>query len=203
MNQVAKEFVQICTQTLPIAEPIYEFGSLQVPKQIGFSDLRPLFPDKQFIGSDIRHGPGVDIILDLENIALPDKTVGTALCICTLEHVEHPRKAIREIHRVTQLGGIVIIVVPFFFKIHNYPKDYWRFTPDCLKSLLKQFPNIFVSSTGIPKRPHTVVGIGFNGPEPPLDKFFFSFHNWQKNWIHRRPKLKNPLTTYLKKLLFN
>lgn len=192
MNQVSKDFVILCVQNLPIAEPIYEFGSLQVPNQVGFADLRPLFPGKQFVGSDIRQGPGVDTILDLENIALPDKTVGTALCICTLEHVEHPRKAIQEVHRVTRTDGIFIIVVPFYFKIHNYPNDYWRFTPECIKSLLKPFTKIFVSSVGKPKRPHTVVGIGFNGAEPPLQKFqfaFYNWHNWQKHWGHRS-KLK-------------
>lgn len=199
MNQASKEFVNICSQTLPIAEPIYEFGSLQVPGQIGFADLRPLFPNKQFIGSDIRQGLGVDVILDIENIALPDKTVGTALCICTLEHVKHPHKATQEIHRVTQLGGIAILVVPFRCHIHNFPNDYWRYTPECLKSLLEPFPHTFVSFAGASKFPHTVIGIGFNSNKPLLDEFQFAFHSWQKRWIHPRAKLRNPLSMYLTK----
>jgi hypothetical protein len=38
MRESIKEFVKICAETLPIIEPIYEFGSLQVPGQEGFAD---------------------------------------------------------------------------------------------------------------------------------------------------------------------
>ena len=57
MRESIKEFVKIVSETLPIPEPIFEFGSLQVPGQEGFADLRPIFPNKKYIGCDIREGP--------------------------------------------------------------------------------------------------------------------------------------------------
>ncbi|MQY58055.1 MAG: hypothetical protein GH144_00405 [Clostridia bacterium] len=51
---LVKQFVEIVAETMPITEPIFEFGSLQVPGQEGFADLRPLFPNKEYVGCDIR-----------------------------------------------------------------------------------------------------------------------------------------------------
>lgn len=63
---LVKQFVKIVAETMPITEPIFEFGSLQVSGQEGFADLRPLFPNKEYVGCDIREGPGVDHRLVLE-----------------------------------------------------------------------------------------------------------------------------------------
>ena len=36
-------------------------------------------------------------------------------------------------------NGIILISVPFSWRIHGYPFDYWRFTPDGIKAL---FPDL-------------------------------------------------------------
>lgn len=63
MRESIKQLVKICSEILPISEPIYEFGSLQVPGQENFADIRSLFQSKKYVGADIRDGLGVDIIL--------------------------------------------------------------------------------------------------------------------------------------------
>jgi hypothetical protein len=67
MRESIKQFVKIAADTLPILEPIYEFGALQVPGQEGFADLRPIFAGKEYVGCDMREGPGVDRILKASN----------------------------------------------------------------------------------------------------------------------------------------
>lgn len=161
MRESIKQFVKICAETLPISEPIYEFGSLQVHGQEGFADLRPLFPGKKYIGADMREGSGVDIVLNLHHINLSLESVGTVLILDTLEHVEFPRKAIEEIYRILKPCGILIISSVMNFPIHDYPYDYWRYTPEAFKSLLKPFTFSFVDLAGESNFPHTVVGIGF------------------------------------------
>lgn len=191
MRKSVKEFIRICTETLPNPEPIYEFGALQVPGQEGFADLRPFFPAKEYVGTDMRWGPGVDKILDLHDIELAPLTVGTALCLDTLEHVEYPRKAMTELQRVLKQGGIVVISSHLRAKIHCFPNDYWRFTPECFESLLKHFPSSFVSYAGRELFPHMVVGIGFNGPAPPLQELEQKVQAWQLRWSSEkgsRPK---------------
>ena len=182
MRESIKRFVRIIAETLPISEPIYEVGSLQVRGQGGFADLRPLFSGKKYVGCDMREGPGVDRILNLHHLDLPSDSVGTVLIIDTLEHVEFPRKAIKEAHRIIRPDGILVITSVMNFPIHNYPSDYWRFTPEAFKSLLKVFTSQFVSFTGERDYPYTVVGIGFKSPvsEGCLDEFLRRFEEWKR-----------------------
>jgi hypothetical protein len=186
MREQIKEFVKMCTETLPLFEPVYEFGALQVPGQEGYADLRPLFPGKKYVGCDMRDGPGVDAILDLQNTELPPESVGTVLILDTLEHVELPRVAMEEVHRVLGAEGTTIIAAPMDYPIHSSPYDYWRFTPDGFRSLLKPFDSCFVDSAGPSNFPHTVVGIGFKHrpSEDRMREFLRSLQDWKARWRH-------------------
>jgi len=189
MRKSIKQFVKICAETLSVSEPIYEFGSLQVPEQEGFADLRPLFPGKEYIGADIREGPGVDLILNVHYINLPSESAGTVLILDTLEHVEFPRKATEEVHRVLKPNGILIMSSVMNFPIHDYPHDYWRFTPEGFKSLLKPFAFSFVDSTGDSKFPHTIVGLALKSSVPAnfMNEFMRRFEIWKRDWS-RKPQ---------------
>ena len=180
MRETIKDFVSILAATLPIHEPIYEFGSLQVAGQEGFADLRPLFPGLTYVGADMRPGPGVDRLLNLHHLDLPSSSVGTALCLDTLEHVEYPHRAMEEMHRVLIPEGIAVISSVMYFPIHDYPYDYWRFTPEAFRSILKPFSDSFIGSAGYDAFPHTVVGIGFKGSAPPLSEFQRRFTQWRE-----------------------
>ncbi len=179
MRQTIKDFVSIFSNCLTIEEPICEFGSLQVPGQESFADLRPLFPGKEYVGADMRQGPGVDRVLNLHDIDLPSGSVGTVICLDTIEHVEYVHRALEEIHRVLSPNGIALISSVMDFRIHDYPHDYWRFTPEALKSLLKPFSASFVGFAGRDDFPHTVVGIGFKGDCPPLTQFERQYAQWR------------------------
>lgn len=178
MRQSIKDLVRIAANSLPIREPIYEFGSLQVPSQVGFADLRPFFPNKEYVGCDMRAGTGVDKILNLHDIDLPSESVGTVFSLDTLEHVEYPHIALKEIHRILHPDGIAVITSVMKFVIHDHPHDYWRFTPEAFKSLLKPFSSSFVGYAGEPNFPHTVVGIGFKGQRPDTTVFEDQFMRW-------------------------
>lgn len=184
MRESIKQFVEIVADTLPIPEPIYEFGSLQVPGQEGFADLRPLFAGKEYVGCDMQEGAGVDRILNLHDIDLPSETAGTVLMLDTLEHVEFVRKATEEAHRILKPDGILVISSIMNFPIHDYPHDYWRFTPEAFKSLLKSFESCFVDFAGDKLFPHTVVGVGFKGETPKnhIDDYMLKLDDWKKQW---------------------
>ncbi len=94
MRKVVRDFIREVSETLPILEPIYEFGSFQVTGQEELANLRPFFQGMKYVGTDLREGPGVDVVLNVHNIYLPSESVGTILCLDTLEHVEYPSKAI-------------------------------------------------------------------------------------------------------------
>ena len=179
MRHLIKDLMVIVKDHIPAIEPIHEFGSLQVPGQEDFADLRALFAGKEYKGSDMREGYGVDMILNLHHIDLPDNSIGTALCLDTLEHVEDPRKAVEEMYRVIKPNGWLIISSVMKFPIHDYPNDYWRFTPEAFRSILKPFKTSFVEFVGADEFPHTVIGIGFKGDMPDLAKFKEEIAKWK------------------------
>ena len=179
MRKTTKDFVSIISKSMPVIEPIYEFGAVQVPGQESFGDLRLLFKDKKYVGCDMREGLGVDVVLNLHDIDLPSESVGLIIALDTLEHVEYPYKAMDEIYRVLKPGGMVIITSVMNFQIHDYPYDYWRFTPEAFRSLLKKFNNNFVNWAGVEYFPHTIVGIGFKGEKPNMIEFEKLFEIWK------------------------
>jgi SAM-dependent methyltransferase len=179
MRQTTKNLVSIVAKTLPVSEPIFEFGSMKVPGQETLADLRQLFPNMKYVGCDMREGLGVDMILNLHNIELPSESVGTVICLDTLEHVEYPYKAMEEIHRIIRPNGFVIITSVMNFPIHDYPYDYWRFTPEAFRSLLKHFDSSFVGFAGEESFPHTIIGIGFKGNQPPMYNFIKEYEKWK------------------------
>jgi SAM-dependent methyltransferase len=157
-----RKFIEACVKHIDWGEPVYEFGAYQVQKS-DLADLRPLFPGRDFVGSDISDGPGVDVILDVTNIDLPDGSIGGALCVETLEHVNNPILALEEIHRVLDDDGWVIISSVFNFPIHAWPYDYWRFTTETFEYLLRDFRHVIVDWNEKKLDPKSIVGVGFKG----------------------------------------
>lgn len=194
MRRTIKELVSIVATTIPVDDPIYEFGSVQVPGQEKFADLRPLFPQKQYIGCDMREGPGVDKVLNLHDIDLPSGCAGMVICLDTLEHVEYPYKAMEEIYRILKPNGMVIISSVMNFPIHDFPYDYWRFTPEAFKSLLKPFHESFVGFAGDKIFPHTVFGIGFKTNKPPLEEFTKKYDSWKGKQQWSLPNIATKIT---------
>jgi SAM-dependent methyltransferase len=173
-------------QLTDLAEPVVEFGALQVEADQS-NDLRPVFEGKAFIGTDLRAGPGVDRIEDLRSLTFADGEVGTALCIDTLEHCEDPLAAGRELYRVLRPGGVCAVTSVMWFPIHGYPHDYWRFTPEGLRLLLAPFDYLWVSGVGHPLLPTQVVAVAAKERDLGLtDESFTSLTKLQENW-HQAP----------------
>lgn len=183
MQKPNRHFVRICVESLPWKQPVYEFGSLEVHDDIEVDYVKDLFPQKglQYVGCDMREGPGVDSVQNLHGLDISDNTVGTIVCLDTMEHVEFPRKAMSEMHRVLKPNGVLIMSSVFEFPIHGYPNDYWRFTPNAFRSLMKDFAECRVYSYGkTEKRPLIVIGVGFKGKTGNISEFEKKAGKWAK-----------------------
>jgi SAM-dependent methyltransferase len=55
---------------------------------------------------------GVDLALDLQDLALPDSCFDAVMCSHVLEHVPDDAAAMRELRRVTARGGWCLVMVP-------------------------------------------------------------------------------------------
>lgn len=171
MRQSVKDYLLKVIKRYPPLEPIYEIGSYQVEGQENFADLRPFFPGMVYVGCDLRAGPGVDRIEDVHRLKIKSNSVGTILIMDTLEHVENVYQAMNEVYRVLKPRGMVIMTSVMNFPIHDYPSDYWRFTPKAFELLLKRFNYYEVEFDGDPSFPVGVYGFGIKGEKEKNEYF--------------------------------
>src|SRR5262249_1191281 len=166
MRDHNKAFCRLVAETFDCPGPVFEFGAYQVEGQEGYADLRSLFPGRDVVGCAMRPGPGVDRVEDVTAIRLPDASAGTVLCIETFEHVFEVRRAFDEVFRILKPGGMFVITAPLNFRIHAYPDDYWRMTPNCLRRMLQPYG---ARSSGDQRHrafPHTGKGLGMKSAAP-------------------------------------
>jgi SAM-dependent methyltransferase len=141
--------------------PVLEVGSYNVN-----GSVRDLFFG-EYIGMDMREGPGVDVIADITedwllagvklavgrggdpvdyygsrvgvnaNRVMPPR-FKTVVCTETLEHCTDPFKAVEQMYDALAPDGLAIVSVPFLWNFHDYPSDYWRVTPPGLELLFER-----------------------------------------------------------------
>lgn len=100
-------------------------------------DRRRLYEDA--VGVDLESGSGVDWVHDMEH-PLPEALgrFNHVDCVSVLEHVRRPWKMAESIEACLNEGGTLLICVPFVWRVHAYPSDYWRMTAEALDVLFPQ-----------------------------------------------------------------
>ncbi len=90
--------------------------------------------------------------IDLERDPLPhpESSADAVLALNLLEHIFRSRELIKEMHRVLKRGGRIIGAVPFLVGYHPDPRDFWRYTGECLERLLTDagFRNVQIRIIG-------------------------------------------------------
>jgi ubiquinone/menaquinone biosynthesis C-methylase UbiE len=76
-----------------------------------------------------------DVVGDVQSLPCEDNSFDIILCTEVLEHVQDPRRAIAEMHRVLRPGGRLVLTTRFLFPIHHPSHDFFRFTEAGLQSL--------------------------------------------------------------------
>lgn len=135
LDFVASRFDRLQAPYLEVGSK--DYGSTQ--------DLRRLVGTAgDYIGVDLHSGPGVDIAIDMagppeEIVArLGQRRFGTIFCLSVLEHCRQPFAMAENLTRLLEPGGSLCLSVPFAWKFHGYPSDYWRFTHEGVKALFPQ-----------------------------------------------------------------
>ncbi len=130
-----------------VGDEVLEVGSRRY-KDHAFLDLKGFFaehkPAARVTGCDLQAGDNVDVVVDLTHPprqvarALGGRRFDTVLCVSVLEHIPNVFAAAASIEALLRPGGALFVSVPFVFRYHGYPGDFWRFTPEAVVHLFPQ-----------------------------------------------------------------
>jgi SAM-dependent methyltransferase len=90
-----------------------------------------------YVGVDVSN-PAADLEGTAEAIPVPDASYDLVLCTQTLEHVDSPARAVRELRRVVAPGGRVLASTHGVMVYHPNPQDLWRWTHAGLERLFRE-----------------------------------------------------------------
>src|SRR4029078_8946185 len=113
---------------------VLEIGSKDVT-----GSVRQYFEDaKEYIGTDMERGFGVDLIINAHDLPKKFKKESFDILLCheMLEHDNEFWTTIKIMHSLIKKGGILIISTPTFgFPLHRHPKDYFRYGEDAYREI--------------------------------------------------------------------
>jgi SAM-dependent methyltransferase len=175
MNCFLYGVVRAITETFTLPEPILEIGSYQVAGQERLN-LRQLLPGRDYLGVDLRGGPGVDRVADVEELPYAAGSAGTVLAMNTFEHVRRFWRGFDAVRRVLRPDGVFVVSCPFYFHIHDHPHDYWRFTPAAFETVLDDYPSKIIGWHGARRRPAHVWAVAFGPGRAPITPEQFARH---------------------------
>jgi hypothetical protein len=126
------------------APPVLEIGSRHY-KENTANNFRTLFPGQDYCGVDISEGLNVDRVVDFTKgydeilAALDGRRFKTIICMSVMEHVTDIFTFAQNLSRIAAPGAAMFMSVPFAWRFHGYPSDYWRFTPRAVRQLFPAF----------------------------------------------------------------
>ncbi|HEY6463482.1 MAG TPA: class I SAM-dependent methyltransferase [Polyangiaceae bacterium] len=134
----ARDFLDLeqssLTRAMRVAAPLAAGRLLDVG--CGTKPYEPIFRPhvREYVGveyGDWPVDPGVsaaDAFYTGDRLPFEDGAFDTVLCNQVGEHVPDPRAFFGELVRVLRSGGRLVFTVPFSYRIHAEPNDYFRFT---------------------------------------------------------------------------
>jgi SAM-dependent methyltransferase len=102
---------------------------------------------KSYIAVDLLMTPLVNVGAAAEALPFRDAQFDFVICTQVFEYLPDPGLATAEIKRVLRKGGILFLSAPSVF-LRDNDKEYWRFLPEGLRHLLREFETVEVIPEG-------------------------------------------------------
>ena len=109
-----------------------------------------------------------------------DEEFDTIVLSDVLEHMREPRHLCAEMERVLRAGGKILMNVPFFYRLHAMPDDYFRYTEYGLRWLIEAsgLRLVFLDSIGGVPEIMTDIFAKAVGRTPLVGHALSSFAQW-------------------------
>lgn len=85
------------------------------------------------------YGTRPELFGDARRLPLREASVNHILLLDVLEHVSHPERCFKELHRCLAPDGTVTIWVPFMYPVHDAPLDFHRWTSHGLNEAAQKY----------------------------------------------------------------
>lgn len=110
---------------------------------------RPLLGSraKEYVAVDLGMTPLVNVGAAAEALPFQDERFDFVICTQVFEFLPEPALAVAEIKRVLRKGGVLFLSAPSAFLREN-EKECWRFLPEGLRHLLREFETVAVMAEG-------------------------------------------------------
>lgn len=92
----------------------------------------------EFIRLDFDRHYRPDVVADVTQLPFGNATVDRVASNSLFEHVSRPHAILEETFRVLKPGGVMVVVMPFVWKLHGYPHDYMRLTPQFFQRVCRE-----------------------------------------------------------------
>ena len=92
-----------------------------------------------WIVADIMEDQRPDIVVDVTAMGFRSGSLSTIKATELFEHVANPEQGLSECRRVLRDGGMMVLSVPFLFRIHADPFDFQRWTRTKWESTFESF----------------------------------------------------------------
>lgn len=101
-----------------------------------------------YFGLDVEPGVNVMFVADAHHLPIADGSVDGVIMLSVLEHLHDPIRAVDQAARVLKRGGVYFSYAPFYHPYHASPHDYFRFTEEGYRYLLRDFSRVEILSGG-------------------------------------------------------
>ena len=110
---------------LPAQSSILDLGGMKLQKR-GQFDIETF--DYRVLYANLLPDNRPDVQCDALAIPFKSNCFSAVICSEVLEYVSNPGKVLNEMSRVLVPEGVVLICIPFLYRIQGHPIDYGRYT---------------------------------------------------------------------------
>ncbi len=132
---------------------------------------------KNYVSLDLDITSKPSIVGDVHQLPFADGTFDSILILEVLEHCPEPASVLNECRRVLVEKGNLFLSTRFLYAQHNAPHDYFRFTEESLRYLLRDWKSLGVTPLG--NRWSTIFDL-ISGKSRLLRWFFWPYGAWIK-----------------------
>lgn len=81
----------------------------------------------------------IHIVSDADNLPFKPNSFDNVISVNSFYYFKNPFEVVKSVYKILKKDGKLILVVPFFYPIHDAPDDKYRFTEYGLRTLLEEY----------------------------------------------------------------